>query len=37
MQDFPTELNMSVWNPEGAGRKAMDKEEEMPPKDEDKK
>lgn len=26
MQDYPTELNLSVWNPEGEGKKAMDKE-----------
>ena len=36
MQDQPNDKNYSIWNPEGAGRKAMDKEEEMP-KDEDKK
>ena len=28
MKDFPEELNLSEWNPEGAGKKAMDKEEE---------
>ena len=28
MQDFPTDLNLSQWNPEGAGKKAMDKEAE---------
>ena len=26
MQDFPTELNLSQWNPEGHGKKAMEKE-----------
>lgn len=26
MQDFPVELNVSQWNPEGQGKKAMDKE-----------
>ena len=26
MQDFPKELNLSQWNPEGEGKKAMDKE-----------
>ena len=28
MQDFPTEFNLSVWNPPGAGQKAMDKDTE---------
>ena len=27
MADYPADLNVSVWNPEGAGKKAMDKEE----------
>ena len=36
MQEFPASENVSVWNPDGAGKKAMDKEEEMP-KDEEKK
>ena len=26
MLDFPAEDNLSEWNPEGAGKKAMDKE-----------
>ena len=30
MMDHPEELNQSVWNPENAGKKAMDKEEEVP-------
>ena len=34
MQDFPAEYNMSVWNPEGPTRKAMEQEEE--PVSEDK-
>ena len=39
MQEFPKEENQSVWNPESQGKKAMDKEEEMPKdeKDEEKK
>ena len=36
MQEFPASENVSVWNPDGSGKKAMDKEEEMP-KDEEKK
>ena len=28
MQDFPVELNVSEWNPEGQGKKAMEKEAE---------
>ena len=30
MMDHPAELNKSVWNPDTAGQKAMDKEEEEP-------
>ena len=30
MQEFPQELNKSIWNPEGQGKKAMDKQEEDP-------
>ena len=37
MQEFPTDQNYSVWNPEGPGKKAMDKEEEMPKEEEEKK
>ena len=29
MIDQPKEFNLSKWNPEGAGKKAMDKEEEF--------
>ena len=35
MQDYPSDLNQSVWNP--GSKKAMDQEEEeVPPKEEKK-
>ena len=34
MQDYPDEENLSVWNPPGAGRKAMDKD--IDPEEEEK-
>ena len=37
MVDFPTDLNVSEWNPVGEGHKAADKKEEANESDNDEK